>query len=334
MKKRATHGRRQHLYKKYLLQCILSLANESVPVVLFLCVCLVCPTSFLFFVLHAKNTQADLTVEQRELLYAANNGNIAVLQRIATRDNIRFKYGDDSLLHYAAYNGHYSCVEFLLEMGISASVKDSQDYAPLHHCTCHALTPDRAEIIKLLVANGASLEDKCKLDNTPLHQACAKGCVAMVEFLLSQRANKSATTTGGNTPLHIAANKNKVDIARKLLDNGADLFACNNNGQTPVDVAADQTVVNALLMHKLAIVSRENAQLRQEVHDLKNLTLATALFGSSSEDRVVDSTTSATTTANRSMDPIQQQQQQQLQDQVQVVDINNTDSGGSYNSGF
>jgi ankyrin repeat protein len=79
-------------------------------------------------------TQADLTVEQRELLSAANNGDIAVLQRIATRDNIRFKYGDDSLLHYAALDGHYSCVEFLLEMGIKAGVKNSQDFTPLHCC--------------------------------------------------------------------------------------------------------------------------------------------------------------------------------------------------------
>jgi ankyrin repeat protein len=71
---------------------------------------------------------------------------MAALQRIATRDNIHFKCGqrDSSLLHFASYNGHYTCVEFLVEKGISASVKDNQDVTPLHHCVATPpFTPDR-----------------------------------------------------------------------------------------------------------------------------------------------------------------------------------------------
>jgi Ankyrin repeats (many copies) len=119
----------------------------------------------------------------------------------------------------------------------------------IHSPHLHCPSGDRLAAATAAAMAMAAVQDEMaqkERDNTPLHQACANGCVAMVEFLLSQRANKSATTTGGNTPLHIAANKNKVAMACKLLDNGADLFVCNNNGLTPVDVAANHTVVIAL----------------------------------------------------------------------------------------
>jgi ankyrin repeat protein len=181
-------------------------------------------------------------------------------------------------------------------MGIKASVENSERRTPLHYCVAaHSFTTDRAKIVHLLLANGASLEDKCSNGKTPLHQAFGGlGCVAMVEFLLSLGAKTSAATNNGDTPLHLAANINKMDIACKLLDLGADLNTRNNAGRTPLDIAANPKVANALLTHKLAIVSRENAQFRQEVRDLKNLFLA---FGfANNMDRVVDSTTTTTTT--------------------------------------
>jgi hypothetical protein len=58
------------------------------------------------------------------------------------------------------------------------------------------------------------------------------------------------------------------------------VFALNTRGRTPVDVVGTQNVENVILTHKLSIVSRENTQFRQEVHDLKNLILATAVLGS------------------------------------------------------
>jgi Ankyrin repeats (3 copies)/Ankyrin repeat len=270
--------------------------------------------------------QSDLTVEQKELFFAANEGgNIDVLRRVATRENIHFKVGpsDASLLHYAAWYGNYSCVELLLGLGINASVPDKHGVTPLHWCVDDpSFSPDRAKSIQLLVANGASLEEKSEFGDTPLFFACAFGCPESTEFLLSIGANKSAANNHGDTPLHIAAHSEKAESACKLLDNGADLLARNADGITPVDVAATQQVTNAILTHKLGTMSQENARLSQEVRDLKNLVMATAFFGNL--DRNVDSTTTTTATAaaaRRCLVPIQQQQQP-----VQEVSNINKDS--------
>jgi Ankyrin repeats (3 copies) len=251
-----------------------------------------------------------------------------VLQCVATRENIHFKIRpfDMSLLHVAAAYGHCSCVEFLVDMGIKASVKSGQKMMPLHSCVSYPFTPDRAKIIKLLIANGASLEDKNMSGDTPLHHACSYGCPAMIQFLVvDMSTNLHATNNKDSTPLHVAAEHHKVENACKLLDLGADLNARNNNGLTPVDIAGRRNVTMALslLTHKFEIDSREKTQLRQEntrlrrdVHDLKNLVMATTFYGNL--DHRVDGTTTTnaaatTTTTSRCLAAIQQQQQQQQQ---------------------
>jgi ankyrin repeat protein len=83
----------------------------------------------------------------------------------------QFKIGaaEYSLLHAAAVDGHYSCAEFLLlDMGINAIVKNNIGHTPLHYCAVEPFTDERAKTIKLLLANGASLEKKSDLGNTPL----------------------------------------------------------------------------------------------------------------------------------------------------------------------
>jgi hypothetical protein len=75
-------------------------------------------------------------------------------------------------------SGQYFCVELLLGLGLNASGTTNgqyhNNYAPLHATVSRhrPFTPDRAKIVKLLVVNGASLENKCNQGNTTLHLAC------------------------------------------------------------------------------------------------------------------------------------------------------------------
>jgi hypothetical protein len=97
------------------------------------------------------------------LLSAANVGNIAVLQRIATRDNIHFKYGltGASLLHFAALDGILFLRGIFVGNGHQSRCPEQSGFdATSFYCVGRALTPNRAKIVKLLLTNGASLENK------------------------------------------------------------------------------------------------------------------------------------------------------------------------------
>ncbi|MGH0139409.1 UNVERIFIED_CONTAM: hypothetical protein FKN15_069295 [Acipenser sinensis] len=67
-----------------------------------------------------------------------------------------------SLLHIAAANGYQSTAELLLEHKARVEVRDSDGWSPLHAASCWG------QIVELLVANGANLNAKSVLEETPL----------------------------------------------------------------------------------------------------------------------------------------------------------------------
>jgi ankyrin repeat protein len=74
-----------------------------------------------------------------------------------------------------------------------------------------------------------------KDNSTPLHEAVIVGNLAMVKFLLENKANPNAKDANGNTPAHKAAKIFKLDILEVLVKAGADLKIKNNNGETAAE---------------------------------------------------------------------------------------------------
>lgn len=66
-----------------------------------------------------------------------------------------------------------------------------------------------------------ALEKKNKKGETPLHAACAKGCLENVKSLLAEGASASTQDHAGWTPLHETATTGMLDMARLLLEAGA-----------------------------------------------------------------------------------------------------------------
>lgn len=120
-----------------------------------------------------------------------------------------------SLLHFACYHGHSTCVETIC------------DLAENHEC----LTEMIFEKI-----------DKYNLFS-PLHMACLNGHDACVNFLLDKyndrvEAMVELEDSDGNRPLHICAIKNEYDSASLLLDSSCQLSATNSHDQTAFMLAA------------------------------------------------------------------------------------------------
>jgi len=75
---------------------------------------------------------------------------------------------------------------------------------------------------------------------TPLHGACASGCVGLARWLLTKGADLESAAEGldGATPLHEACLNGRLELIKMLQQAGANMRACGNQQQDAVMVAA------------------------------------------------------------------------------------------------
>jgi ankyrin repeat protein len=73
---------------------------------------------------------------------------------------------------------------------------------------------------------------------TPLHAACEKGHVEVVEFLLRHDAELDARDEDGNCPLHTATENQQTQVVQLLLDNGSQPDAENVVSEAVIAVLA------------------------------------------------------------------------------------------------
>ncbi|XWS59803.1 hypothetical protein CRYUN_Cryun08bG0153100 [Craigia yunnanensis] len=119
-------------------------------------------------------------------------------------------------LHYAAYYGHFDCLQALLSAASSSPLADSWGFA---------------RFLNIRDENGA----------TPLHLAAREGWSNCVHALLDNGALVCASTGGngypGSTPLHFAARGGSIECIMELLAWGADRLQPDSYGRIPYVIA-------------------------------------------------------------------------------------------------
>ncbi len=75
---------------------------------------------------------------------------------------------------------------------------------------------------------------------TPLYQAAWNGHADLVEMLLANGANPNLGNSIGMTPLHGAAGMGRETTTRQLLADGAEVNAKDMDGRTPLRLARDR----------------------------------------------------------------------------------------------
>ncbi|XP_044737576.1 ankyrin repeat and sterile alpha motif domain-containing protein 1B-like isoform X2 [Chrysoperla carnea] len=157
--------------------------------------------------------------KDQELLEAARNGNIAVVEKI--------------LGQKAKRSGPLAS----LRRGPGANVQDSSGYSSLHHA---ALNGHR-EIVRLLLAHEASTNIVDVKGSSPLHLAAWTGNVDVVRLLLCHGPsvpNVNLTTKDNETALHSAAQYGHAAVVAQLLEHGCDPSIRNSRQETALDLAA------------------------------------------------------------------------------------------------
>lgn len=107
--------------------------------------------------------------------------------------------------------------------------------APLRLAARKDLLVEAAELVKQHPAMVNASDD---LRRAPLHFACARSGLPLVELLLKNGADPNARDFADGTPLHAAALAGKADIVSALLAKKSDPNAVNRQRATPLILAA------------------------------------------------------------------------------------------------
>jgi len=138
-----------------------------------------------------------------------------------------------SPLHQAARDGLKEVVELLIAEGADVNAKDRVGETPLDF----AIEKKHTETANLLRKHGGKTSEELNA----LLNAAKNGDIEAVKQHLAAGADVNAKTADGTTPLHNAAVYGHTEVAELLIANGANMNAIivsgRNQGKTPVDLA-------------------------------------------------------------------------------------------------
>lgn len=200
---------------------------------------------------------------QSELIEAVQQGNIALLRDLLSRDpalaGSRDSAGLSALMH-AVYRGRTDAIKLLRECELTLDIFEAAALGDIsrlstllqqNRALVNAFGPDgftplhlaaffnQSQAARLLLDHGADPAAVAKNPTRlmPLHSAASGRNLATVRDLLDRGAPVNARQIQGWTPLHSAAQNGQEEVIALLLQHGADLTSKNDEGVSPADVA-------------------------------------------------------------------------------------------------
>jgi ankyrin repeat protein len=184
-------------------------------------------------------------MEQQELIEAVICGNVSLvsdLLEIATCKEENFLYSlvntkdpisQYSLLHIAACNDYYDIIRILVQNGALLEERDGHEKTALHLAICSGSRKAIQELIEL----GANINSIAH-GYSCLHLAATFYYEGVITYLIQNGCSlQSKTTTTGRTALHVAVYYGNLESAKELLQNGANIYETDNKGNSTIDIA-------------------------------------------------------------------------------------------------
>ncbi|XP_063237458.1 ankyrin repeat and sterile alpha motif domain-containing protein 1B [Bacillus rossius redtenbacheri] len=220
--------------------------------------------------------------KDQELLEAARNGNISVVEKILNQRakrsgplaslrrgpgaNVQDNSGY-SALHHAALNGHKDVVKLLLTHEASTNIVDGKGSSPLHL----AAWTGNVDVVRLLLCHGPSVPNvnlTTKDNETALHCAAQYGHTAVVGQLLEHSCDPTIRSAREETALDLAAQYGRLETVELLVRTHPELLQPYSRSSgavfphTPLHLASrngHKAVVEVLLTAGLAVNARTPA---------------------------------------------------------------------------
>ena len=173
------------------------------------------------------------------LTLAARHGRRAMVELLLAKGARVQGNSSFTPLHEAASKGFKSVVEALLDAKADVDAQDDFKRTPLHEAASrgfpgvalaliargadvNALHDDRSSSVQLMVQN---VQIHLHFEGSVLNLAVDRGDKAMVELLLTNKANPNLRSRYGLLPLHVAVFRGFQPVAAALLKAGADINA-------------------------------------------------------------------------------------------------------------
>ena len=150
------------------------------------------------------------------------------------------------------------------------------------------------ELYQLLLGNGAYIDAKNKLGQTPLQTAVLANNIEFIRSIISAGANIENQTTDGNTAIHLAVIENFAQVVEFLARNNANINIANISGDLPIHSAsltASANIIDILVRFGADLTIR-NKSGRSPIHLAvysQNLQTAKALIDNGAKVEIRDS---------------------------------------------
>ncbi|KAL2851453.1 ankyrin repeat-containing domain protein [Aspergillus pseudoustus] len=159
------------------------------------------------------------------LLLAVRHGNADIVKRLLLLGSrVRLEAWDwwsgRTALAEAAANGEAEIARLLLEKGASLETTDRDYRSPL----LLAVENGHDEVVKVLLNQGAAVNSRGKHYQTPLSSASERGHLGCVDILLDHGAKIGLQDRNGRTELFHAANQGHGAVVKRLTDAGANPY--------------------------------------------------------------------------------------------------------------
>lgn len=200
-----------------------------------------------------------------EILKASSSGDVVAIQKLL-RSNPRLAScraisNGETPLNEAAYAGHKTIAEILIDNGAQVNEKGFLEATPLHCATLKG----HKDVVELLLAHGADVNAIDGWALTALQRAAEKGQSDIALLLINKgadlnmaggrgwdiekhRENLNGESIGW-TPLHWAVGNHNKEIVELLLAKGADFKTKDKSNRTPLQLAVerkDEQIANLL----------------------------------------------------------------------------------------
>ncbi len=142
-----------------------------------------------------------------------------------------------TVLHQAITLSYVEAIPVLLEHEADIHAKAAPNGS---QALAFAAAIGNADVVALLIENGADVNAKDNRNVTALHGASVFGNMAAIRLLVEHGADVNAQNNDGTAPLHMAARFSQYKAAQYLIDHGAIVKIYNKNRKIPLDFAIEE----------------------------------------------------------------------------------------------
>ncbi|XP_030592654.1 protein TANC2-like isoform X2 [Archocentrus centrarchus] len=158
----------------------------------------------------------------------------------------------ETALTAAAGRGRLAVCRLLLDQGAAVQQGNRQGVTPLFS----AVRRGHWQVVELLLSQGVEVNMVDQQGRTALMTAASEGHMSTAQLLLDHGASLDQTDREGLTALSWACLKGQLSLVRELVERGAATTHADRNGRTPLDLAAfcgDPEVVQYLVDHGASV---------------------------------------------------------------------------------